>query len=300
MVGMNKGGMGTILLLGAGAMIVATPVAAQIGSPVERTPAERECVCVQDLGDRLARNVQRATRHARIGVMLGEPADAAGRQGIRIARVPERSPGYRAGLRSGDIIVTVDGHELGSDPGAGLVDRLADVTPGDTVEVGFVRGTDERTARVVTEDAGPFRVLTDAVRIQIPAAARASAAALEGLDEALQELDVSLEATDHARARREQAVEMRMRHAHRHGLSLAAVNPELGQYFGTDRGVLVTAVADDSPLGLRSGDVILSVGGRDVRDPAHVHSILASYRDDEPIPLRIVRERRTIEVTGGR
>lgn len=84
------------------------------------------------------------------------------------------------------------------------------------------------------------------------------------------------------------------------GLELAAVNPGLGEYFGTDRGVLVTAVPEESGLDLRPGDVILAVGGRDVQDPAHVRSILASYRSEEPVALRIVRERRTIEVTGRR
>lgn len=278
---------GWILVLGAVPLLAGTPATAQIGMPVEQddTPTDRDCVCVDDLRDRVLRQVRVATRHARIGVALGDREEVAGRQGVRAARVPEGSPAHRAGLRQGDVIVAIDGRDLGSEPAAALLDRLGEVTPGDTVDIGFVRGGEERTARVVTEEGDILRALGDEVRLQIPAMRRARAAALE--------------AADGARIRAP-GMDIRVHRTGRHGLELTAINPELGEYFGTDRGVLVTAVNDDSPLNLRPGDVVLAVGDREVRDPAHLRSILASYRDDETITLRIVREQRTQQITGGR
>lgn len=255
----------------AGALMVGAPAAAQVGSPVERDDRrERDCVCVRDMGDRMLRQVRVATRHARIGVALGEREEVAGRYGVRVASVPEDSPAHRAGLREGDIIMAVEGRDLGSNPGAALIERLGAVTPGDPVDVRYVRDGEERTARVLTEEGNIMEALADGIRFQIPAMRRVLA------DE-----------------------DFPLRHR-RGGLQLAAVNPELGAYFGTDRGVLVTAVDSDTSLNLRPGDVILAVGDREVRDPAHVRSILASYRDDETIPLRIVREQRTQQVTGER
>lgn len=284
---MTRGVAGWILVLGAVPLMAGTPAVAQIGAPVERngTPVDRDCVCMDDLRDRVLQQVRVATRHPRLGVVLGDPEEVGGRQGIRAARVPENSPAHRAGLREGDVIVAIDGRDLGTDPAAALRERLTAVAPGDTVEVEFVRGGEAQTARVVPGNGDILRALGDEVRLQIPAMRRARAAALE--------------AADGARIRGP-GVDIHLRHAGRHGLEMTAVNPELGEYFGTDRGVLVTAVNDDSLLNLRPGDVVLAVGDREVRDPAHLRSILASYRDDETITLRIIREQRTQQITAER
>lgn len=265
----------------------ASPAAGQIGDPVDT-----ECTCVEDIQERAFRVMAPAiralelgqTRHARLGVVLGERAEVNGRTGVRLDDVAEGSAAERAGLREGDIVVALNGDALGREPASSLIERMADVEPGDTLDVTFLRGNEERTARVVAEAAPRMRVFRPA--------------AVERMERMSERM---------ARGRTPAAVrapelrrEIRMVRAPRGGLELAAVNPGLGEYFGTDRGVLVTAVPDGSPLDLRPGDVILAVGGRDVQDPAHVRSILASYRAEEPIVLRIVRERRTFEVTGQR
>jgi hypothetical protein len=84
------------------------------------------------------------------------------------------------------------------------------------------------------------------------------------------------------------------------GAELIDLNPDLGSYFGTDQGALVARVGDGSPLGLRAGDVILAIGGRDVRSASRARRILASYGDDEEIRLHILREGNEREVLGRR
>jgi len=51
------------------------------------------------------------------------------------------------------------------------------------------------------------------------------------------------------------------------GAELRELNPSLGSYFGAERGLLVTEIAEGTPAaeaGLRAGDVIVAAGGRSV------------------------------------
>ncbi len=82
-------------------------------------------------------------------------------------------------------------------------------------------------------------------------------------------------------------------------LQLVSVNPALGEYFGTDGGVLVVSVPEDSELNLEAGDVILAIDGRDVSSPSHAMRILRSYEPEEEISFRIMREKKERTVKGG-
>ncbi|MCG6955533.1 MAG: PDZ domain-containing protein [Gemmatimonadetes bacterium] len=82
------------------------------------------------------------------------------------------------------------------------------------------------------------------------------------------------------------------------GLRLIQLNPGLGSYFDTDKGVLVSDVDPGSTTGLQPGDVILEIGGREVSSPDKARRILASYSASEDIQFRIVRKGKTMEVQG--
>jgi S1-C subfamily serine protease len=81
-------------------------------------------------------------------------------------------------------------------------------------------------------------------------------------------------------------------------LELAQVNPQLGSYFGTTEGVLVVDVPDSAPLGLKAGDVVLSVDGRKVSSPGQLMRILGSYDSDEPIGLEVMRQKKRVALKG--
>ncbi|MEJ2539433.1 MAG: PDZ domain-containing protein [Gemmatimonadota bacterium] len=73
------------------------------------------------------------------------------------------------------------------------------------------------------------------------------------------------------------------------GAELRSVNPALGRYFGVDRGLLVTEVAEGSPAaaaGLRGGDVIVTAGGRDVTT---LRELRAALMEPEGKALEVVR-----------
>jgi hypothetical protein len=82
------------------------------------------------------------------------------------------------------------------------------------------------------------------------------------------------------------------------GLRLIQLNPGLGSYFDTDKGVLVSDVDTGSTTGLQPGDVILQIGDREVSNPDKARRILASYSANEDIQFRVVRKGKTMDVRG--
>ena len=74
------------------------------------------------------------------------------------------------------------------------------------------------------------------------------------------------------------------------GVEFVDLNPELGEYFGSDTGVLVLEVDDDSTLGLLAGDVVLGVGDREADTAGRVLRLIGTYEEDEPIRFSVIRQ----------
>ena len=81
-------------------------------------------------------------------------------------------------------------------------------------------------------------------------------------------------------------------------LEMVQLNPELGAYFGTEEGVLVLDVDENVTLGLRPGDVVVSIGGRKVDEVSDMQRILASYEEDEAVDFGIWRDGARATVVG--
>ena len=278
---LNPFGRTARVLAAAAALALAGPLQAQeppLGAPAPPAPAP-ECDCAWGFSDAHPLPGMFRFGRARLGVELGEDISAAGRPGVRLANVEEGTPAHRAGLRAGDVVVSLDGAALGEDATHRLLEIMADVEPGDTVDVGYVREGRTATARVVTDRSRGVSVFSygDAPAVRAFPRIEMDGGRVFGPD-----------------------MRVHLRQMLGGGLDMVPMNEELGRYFDVTEGVLVTSVEEDTELGLRAGDVILSIGGRSVRDPAHARSILASYRPDETISFEIVRERRRTTVTGTR
>ena len=82
-----------------------------------------------------------------------------------------------------------------------------------------------------------------------------------------------------------------------HGLKLAELDADLGEYFKTERGVLVLKAKPDNDMQLESGDVVLQVGDREVNSPADFMRALRDFEPGEEIEVAIKRERKNRTLT---
>lgn len=254
-------------------------------------------------------------RRVRIGVVVRTFPSATDSIGAFLEAVTPGGPAAKAGLRVGDIIVrlgttplvarpeTVPAGEKVSSPGFRLVELVAQLRPSDTVRVEYRRGKARLQTRVVTA-AEPdnltvvfgeggrygFRTLPGGEDVWVSGSDEAEARAY---DLALRRSQAGRSAWSGSEAPMPTRWRPRM-----FDIELAPVNPQLGSYFGTIEGVLVVDLPDSAPLGLKAGDVILAVDGRKVTGPSQFLRVLASYDDDEPIKLEVMRQKKRISLQG--
>jgi|GEM_PF-332023 len=255
-----------------------------------------------------------------IGVVLGKDD-----HGLRINAVTPGGPADKAGVKNGDVIVTVDGIDLTKTPANAQTPQvLHDLKVGQEVKVTVVRDGKKVDTTMKAERREPFNMSL--------AIDHAELGKLKRLDEmqALGELGAELppdyerriemqveEATrqaerqaersaqhsqiDRERSVRiaEQANEQVLRAMQRvkvsmpwWGLNLANLNPDLGAYFGTDHGVLVLSTDADSAKTLKSGDVLMSIGGKPVERPEDALRLLRE-QPGKDVKIEVLRQRKT-------
>jgi len=269
-----------LLTVGAVALTLPVGLAAQeTPAPAPRPRARAE-----------SRIFQFDTNRGRIGVVVNTAADErSDKFGARIDAITPGGPAEKAGLKAGDIITKFNGTALGglvpvndenSGPGLKLVDLAGKLEPGDTVKVEYRRASATKTATLVAQDLSRWSIWTGSPRPTI-------------------EVSPRIEMGDIA-----PMVGVGGGHAFTIcfgdpwcSLELVTLNPDLGEYFGTKEGVLVVRAPADSTLPLKSGDVILSIGGRQPTSPAHAMRILRSYEAGETVSIDIMRHQRRMSVS---
>lgn len=80
-------------------------------------------------------------------------------------------------------------------------------------------------------------------------------------------------------------------------LSLSALNPELGRYFGIDRGVLILASDGSDYRDLQAGDVILEVAGNDIESPRQAWRELREGDAGTSQQVTVWRERERMDLS---
>jgi S1-C subfamily serine protease len=194
--------------------------------------------------------------HAIIGVQL----DSGGaKDGAHVREVSPGGPAAQAGIRSGDVIVSVNGTEVKGERSSAEITRLMrTVEPNNKVKVRVLREGKtldfEMTARPVEDAWG-----------------------LPGMPHVIPFEDFGPDFMGGTRGSIA-------------GMQLATLTPQLGSYFGTDKGVLVLRAPRDTAFNLQDGDVILSIDGREPTSGSHATRILASYQPGETIKLELMRQ----------
>lgn len=211
--------------------------------------------------------LHRGPKRAMLGVNLDPERPPGG--GVRVAGVSPGGPAAEAGVKSGDVIVAIQAKPVAT--GRDVVRAMEAVKPGEKVELGVER--DGKPVKLAVE-ARPLDTFLFVggpgmpPDLPLPAVAAVAPFAMPLDGDAHWLLDDWGDA------------------------EFVTITPGLGRYFGADKGVLVARAPEDGSLGLKDGDVIVSIGGREPQSGRHAMRILRSYQPGESVELRILRDRK--------
>jgi C-terminal processing protease CtpA/Prc len=206
-----------------------------------------------------------------LGINMG--SDEPKSDGVEVVSVSPGGAAAQAGLKAGDVLTDINGTALKRDGDASarekLIVAMRKVKPGDTVAVSYRRDNKALKANLVAQ---PLRDMFFTRAIPAPG--------VPGMPPL----------PDFVFMRGEGVFG---------SAELVPMTPKLGQYFGTETGLLVVRAPDDSRLKLEDGDVIVDIDGRTPANASHALRILSSYQAGEKLKLNILRmkKRMSFEVT---
>ena len=259
------------------------------------------------------------TRRARLGIKVNLQARASDSIGAYVEAVTPGGPAAKAGLEAGDVITKLDGTSLvgGSKqgsadrslPGMRLIELAARLPANDTISLDYRRGKDRKTTTLVTQE-DPERVFVMTPDGDREFSFRFDGDGPEGFDGGMMPgmgMERQMEML-----RGPMGPGMKMRTPMDGGdmpfrvfisseleeLELVPLNADLAPYFGATDGVLVINVPQGSTLGLKGGDVVLAIDGRKPANTAQMHRILRSYDPGNAVKFEILRNKKTITVSG--
>lgn len=252
------------LLIGLLSLIIPTPLAAQLGVGANGLPAEPTYLGVR---------------------LVDIDADSAGRlklpeeRGVQVIDVVDDGPADVAGIHPGDALLSYNGENiLGSQQ---LVRLVRETPPGRKVRIQLWR---DRKLQAVTVKLGSFETL--------------AARSLSGANLAVTAIDVPSFSSP---GFPDMPVMLLAWRSTLLGIECEGITSPLADYFGVKQGVLVRSVERGSPgerAGLKPGDVLVSIGDRPLSSPRDLNAFHRMYRgDSKAIPLAVVRNRRTMNVS---
>lgn len=296
--------------------------------------AEREMAAARAELERAAREVAIQTRRAAVAVdengfirfgggpgapwvtFAGQRARAQmgaalidAENGAEVTAITPDSGAADAGLQVGDVILSIDGVDLAAadqQPSIEVINRLAAIEPGATVELVVERAGTERNINVVTEEGtgSPFvfttrngqqvflsdRIARNGERVAESAVTTGRGGpVVVAPGGSLDELQTRLQSLDSLNTIRL----FNWTGAPWGDMELVPITPELGRYFDTTEGLLVVRAPSDDSVGLQDGDVILSIGGREPTSAEHAIRILGSFGTGEVVEFSLMRDGRT-------
>jgi serine protease Do len=276
----NKGNSGGPTFNTEGAVIgVNTAIYSPSGGSVGiafAIPAETVKSVVAQLKDK--GTVTRGWIGVQIQPVTPEIADSLGlknKAGALVAEPQKDSPAMKAGIESGDVIVSVDGQPLKD--ARELSRKIGGLAPNTTVKLGVIRKGAEKTVSLTLGELPNVRE----ARAETPRGARPD-----------QDRETQRDRNDR-RERQGDATrdrDMQTTDGPRLGLSLAPG--------GNEPGVVIAEVDPNGPaadFGFRPGDVILDVSGKAVSTPNDVRKALGEARAEgkHSILMRVKSEQGT-------
>jgi type II secretory pathway component PulC len=209
--------------------------------------------------------------------VLGVQLDArSGKEGARIQEVSPGGAAAEAGLHVGDVITSINGSDVkGEHTARQVMHAMREVTPDSKVKVRVVRGGKSQEFVVTARHGMTFLRMHDVPMPPIP-----PIPPILPLPEGIRGGVTSFGPI--------------FIHGPLGEMELASLTPQLGRYFGTDKGVLVVRAPKDFKL--EDGDVILAIDGREPTSGSHATRILGSYQPGEKIAIKLMRQQKTMNV----
>lgn len=175
--------------------------------------------------------------------------------GVTIAHVTPNGPADKAGLKTGDTIVSVDGKPVKN--GDDLVAEISAIKPGDVAKLGYIRNGTQSTASVTVAD----RAKLFASRL----------------------------------GEQEQGGEEAPPQESKFGINVRGITPDMADryQFPNTKGVMVTEVKPDSfgdTVGLSRGDVVLEINKQTVNSEADFSRLQSQLKSGEDVVF-LVRPR---------
>jgi serine protease Do len=193
-------------------------------------------------------------------------------RGVEVVNVEEGSPADSAGIRPGDVILGYNGENV---LGIQQFSRLVRETPpGRKVKLQIWR---DGKAQSAIATIGTLPIRTSAVPTQFASFPFSDMRGFKTSD-----VPSILMVWTNSMV----------------GIECEPVGPQLAQYFGVKQGVLVRSVAKDSigeKAGLKAGDVLTSVGGRNLSNPEDLRRLLR--QPGRPVPVSLVRDHKQLTLT---
>ncbi len=206
-----------------------------------------------------ARRERLTSALSRIGIVAKQPEANGSSAATTVQAVTPGSPAEKAGIAVGDVITSVDGYRLQQAPDAGTDDhdasRIARLLHHSRhpIEVEYRRGGELRKTTIQSDSRSGW----------------------------------SYWVHDDGRAVRSLQLPGGWL-----SLELTEINPALGEYFGTSKGLLVLRASTSPDVKLQAGDVILKIGGEEPGTPRQAVRLLRSYEPGQSIPVEIIRQKK--------
>jgi serine protease Do len=232
-------------------------------------------------------------RGSRIGVTVHnvedtkdskDTKDTKAAYGVVVDTVDPGGPADKAGVKAGDAITQFDGERVRS---VRQFSRLVQETPdGRAVPVALSRGGQTMNVTVTAEAAS----FDDGFSMRLLDVARAPRPPLPPEPPAAPRIAPALP-----------PLFGQFFTPRRLGVTIETLDSQLAQYFGVKDGVLVKSVSADSEaerLGLKAGDVITSINGRQIYETSDVNRAIERMDDSDDITIDVTRDRKTQTLKG--
>ncbi len=199
--------------------------------------------------------------------------------GVLVGDVMEDSPAEAAGIEKGDVIIEIDGTAITSADDA--ITKVKSFAPGDNAKIVVLRdGGKEVVTAVLGERETAEKEIAD--------------------KDVAEEQAPEVEDYYNLKIPRMERIfrDFRPGPGGYLGVRVQDISSDLGQYFGVGEGegVLVLEVTDDSPAqkaGLKAGDVIIKVDGKDVTSSGELVRYMRESKPGEKVDVTLKRSRET-------